>query len=894
MTTAALNTPKDHAKHFKNKYGLSVFPLQNPEALTEQEQPDEKKRKVHLENRKRPAVNWDEFQERLATDEEIEQWYNKDPNYNLAFATGAVSQAIGLELDGQSAITIYEQKKTAEMSNDLRRAFENTFIVRSGRGGFHFIFKTTGALLARSITMKRVKLGEKEEIRLKGEGQYFATAPSRHPNGKHYEWNGKDPIRLDYTLVDELVKLFFGGNAESGKNARDSTDSSTSSYKQQQTSPGNGSSSRRLTVAEMKGLLDWIMPIYKDGERDDFLFHFSGMMYKDGGFPIDDAITVVTEISNRSKQPNENLSKNLEIVRRSYSQPLINGKAGLKDLLIDSYGGNNEHERWLRVETFSRICQIINGPPSVNDTTTSTTATSGGGGGEDDDDDNDDNDDKGNEDVNNQNAPGAWLSSMLKSAKNEKREINTVEVLTEEIFRLNHFRTLDDTNEILWYHNGVWEHGGENRIKSLLDKLSRYCVKTHTVNEVLETIRRATLTPRPEFDKDIYLASCRNCIIDLSTGKALEHDPKYLFTQQIPWDYKPNEFKVPWKILHFWYNCMSPATVKDVLEFLGYCLIRNCDLQKAMILAGPPNQGKSKILDLIMALLGGRANVSNKTMHQLNSDRFSRAHLYGKLANICADISDKRLKDIEMFKLLVTGDWIDGEFKGQDSFTFPNKAKLIFSANLPPLPPIESEDDGAFYRRWIPKSVNLRKTCFYHNNNNNNNESRGRKNKVCCFMCSGKVERDPHLIEKLIADEDEMSGLLFLAVQGARFLLANNRFSYNPDTETVREEYLRKAKPVKAWADACCDFSPEYSEGVEKHYIYEHFASYCERRGLPAVEISILGRELAAPEYGVSDAKIGPNKNQKHVWKGIMLRKDLRAKGQLAFDEPDELDDYQY
>ena len=189
-----------------------------------------------------------------------------------------------------------------------------------------------------------------------------------------------------------------------------------------------------------------------------------------------------------------------------------------------------------------------------------------------------------------------------------------------------------------------------------------------------------------------------------------------------------------------------------------------------------------------MAMLGGRVNVSNKTMEQLILDRFSRAHLYSKLANICADISEKRLSDIGTFKLLVAGDWIDAEFKGKDSFTFPNKAKLWFSANLPPLPPVESEDDGAFYRRWIPKSVNLRKTCFYHCN-----ESRGRKNKAC-FMCSGKVERDPYLVEKLIADEDEMSGLLFLAVQSARFLLVNKRFSYNPDTETIREEYLWKSK----------------------------------------------------------------------------------------------------
>ena len=326
----------------------------------------------------------------------------------------------------------------------------------------------------------------------------------------------------------------------------------------------------------------------------------------------------------------------------------------------------------------------------------------------------------------------------------------------------------------------------------MLEELAGPEAASHRRREVIERIKIKTYTEREEFENHPLLLNVKNGIVDLRTGERMPHDPdKFLFTYQIPWDYKPNEFKVPWRILHFWYNGMQPLTVKDVLEFVGYCLIRNCNLQKAMILAGPPDQGKSKILDLIMALLGGRANISNKTMHQLNSDRFSRAHLYGKLANICADISDKRLSDIEMFKLLVTGDWIDAEFKAKDSFTFPNKAKLIFSANLPPLPPTELEEDGAFYRRWIPKSVNLRKTCFYHHN-----ESRGRKN-IACSICSGKVERDPELLEKLIADEGEVYELLFLAVQAAKFLLVNKRFSYNPDTDTEERNILGKQNQLK-------------------------------------------------------------------------------------------------
>ena len=54
----------------------------------------------------------------------------------------------------------------------------------------------------------------------------------------------------------------------------------------------------------------------------------------------------------------------------------------------------------------------------------------------------------------------------------------------------------------------------------------------------------------------------------------------------------------------------------------------------------------------------------------------------------------------------------------------------------------------------------------------------------------------------------------------------------------------------------------------------------------------MLGRELARPEYGVTEGRLGSKENRKHVWKGIMLRKDLRVAGQLGFDEPEELEDY--
>ena len=99
--------------------------------------------------------------------------------------------------------------------------------------------------------------------------------------------------------------------------------------------------------------------------------------------------------------------------------------------------------------------------------------------------------------------------------------------------RLTAFKTLSDTKEILWYHNGVYLPGGEDRITIGLEKLGGYYVSSHVRTEVIEHIKARTLMDRSKFDKDIHLVNARNCVIDLRSGECLPHNPeKYLFTQQ--------------------------------------------------------------------------------------------------------------------------------------------------------------------------------------------------------------------------------------------------------------------------------------------------------------------------------------------------------------------------
>lgn len=75
------------------------------------------------------------------------------------------------------------------------------------------------------------------------------------------------------------------------------------------------------------------------------------------------------------------------------------------------------------------------------------------------------------------------------------------------------------------------------------------------------------------------------------------------------------------------------------------------------------------------------------------SNRFVTACLYGKLANIFADLKNDKLANTGLFKMLVSGDPMKAEKKHCQPFDFENYAKLFFSV---------SEDISyAYFRRWI-------------------------------------------------------------------------------------------------------------------------------------------------------------------------------------------------
>jgi phage/plasmid-associated DNA primase len=146
------------------------------------------------------------------------------------------------------------------------------------------------------------------------------------------------------------------------------------------------------------------------------------------------------------------------------------------------------------------------------------------------------------------------------------------------------------------------------------------------------------------------------------------------------------------------------------------------------------------------------------------------------------------------------------------SFIFVNHAKLTFSCNEVPE---VYEDTVAFFRRWI--IIQFPNT-----------------------FDGAKADKD--LLKKLTTP-DELSGILNFALEGLTRLRSNGwTFSNSRSTEEVRQDYIRRSSPIKAFQMDCL---VRKADGViSKKALYQAFLDYCKKMKLAAVTSTTFFKNL--------------------------------------------------
>jgi P4 family phage/plasmid primase-like protien len=191
------------------------------------------------------------------------------------------------------------------------------------------------------------------------------------------------------------------------------------------------------------------------------------------------------------------------------------------------------------------------------------------------------------------------------------------------------------------------------------------------------------------------LLNCFNGMLHLLTGELLDHDPRYQSVTQIPVAWDP-EAECPTYVS--WLSSVIPDQADDLEEVVATMLDPSRTPTKAAFLYGPSRSGKSTLLRIVKAV-AGKPNVSSTNLHQLTSDRFMVATLYGKMVNSAADLSSAHIEDISIFKQVTGDDMITANRKYGGTFEFTNRALFTFAANE--LPTV-GETSRAYVERMKP------------------------------------------------------------------------------------------------------------------------------------------------------------------------------------------------
>jgi putative DNA primase/helicase len=261
--------------------------------------------------------------------------------------------------------------------------------------------------------------------------------------------------------------------------------------------------------------------------------------------------------------------------------------------------------------------------------------------------------------------------------------------------------------------------------------------------------RMLAMRPLREINANPYIVNVRNGLYNVLDGGFAPHTPEHLSTVQLNVRYTPGA-TCP-RFTKFLEESLGADEIPLVQEMLGYFLIPVNKAQKSFVIVGEPGAGKSKLLLTLNEILLGQENVSNIPWQGL-SERFKTAELFGKLANIFADLPTKNIDDNGIFKALVGEDFLTAERKNKDPFTFQPYARLLFSCNA--IPRNYGDKSEGFYRRLI----------------------------IIRFSQPVPEEkRDAELLDKFAAEAD---GIFLFAVEGLRRLIAGKyRFS---ETEATR------------------------------------------------------------------------------------------------------------
>lgn len=419
-----------------------------------------------------------------------------------------------------------------------------------------------------------------------------------------------------------------------------------------------------------------------------------------------------------------------------------------------------------------------------------------------------------------------------------------VENATNQLMKKYKFLTIEETEEILYYRDGVYVTGGQKLIEKETEVIYWDALKNSDLVQIIGHIKRRTYHKHEELDPDINIINLKNGLYDVEKDLLLEHTPDYLSVNQKNIVF--NKEAKPKRFLKFLQEVLYPQEILTAIDVYAYTFHRDYPIETIFMLYGNGSNGKTVYTSVLTALHGTR-NVSNVPLLEMLGDRFALSDLEDKALNIDNEISGQTIKEASVLKRLTGGSrqQIRIQRKNQVAYDTMLYAKLLFNANRVP----DSQDiSDAFNRRVTIISFPKR---------------------------FEGVNEDKQLLSKLTTEE-ELSGIFNILMRALRRILRTKELYLNDKTiEEKRIKYERAVNPIKSFKDeAVIRDEDNYTPKTD---FYQAYIQYCKKYSLPMERYDPFCKILMK-EFGFEDTRPTINDARVWCWKHLILNPDYAPK----------------
>jgi putative DNA primase/helicase len=294
--------------------------------------------------------------------------------------------------------------------------------------------------------------------------------------------------------------------------------------------------------------------------------------------------------------------------------------------------------------------------------------------------------------------------------------------------------------------------------------------------------------------KDVIV--CRNGIVNMKTRRVIPLTPELFTLSALGCDYNPKA-PVPRKWLRFlWQATKRRKEIVTLLqELMGYGIQADRSIHVIAFLLGRSRSGKSTILGVLDALVGGAANVQNSSLSDLGS-RFGLQNCINKLLIIMRDLDVDYAGEGRS-----TAAMRMNQISGRDPVGIQRKGIGDWNGLLPGMLWLGGNGMPNFGASTLAMSARLR---------------------ILPFDESFLGREDWELPAKL---RTELSGILNWCLDGLDSLRDRGRFLEPEVCIDAKTRLLNRANPIHGFGQTKCVIDMDAQ--IEKDHLYQMLKEFC-------------------------------------------------------------------